>query len=291
MKSTGILALLLIGLLHLTVQESSAQEPAPEAAGTADVQKVELFDGTVLFGTIISESDTDLVLLSIGGVRFELLRSDIRSVSRARGSVVGREFWGEDPSGTRLFFTSTGRALPRGEGYAGVYLLTLPFAAVGVTDRFTMGGGAPVLFGEFTPFYLAPKLQVLRQPSLDVSVGSLMFFFGEDTQVGIAYGVATGGSRDVSVTGGLGFGFVGADFSRRPVGMLGLERRLTRRFKFVSENYALPVDDGALLLSGGIRILGEDFSGDIGLGAVASSDVGFCCLPVINLSYSFGRDP
>ena len=158
--------------------------------------------------------------------------------------------------------------------------------AVGVTDAFTLGGGAPAVLGEFEPFYLAPKLRVLSTPSAEVSVGTLVFFY-DDENVGVAYGVGTFGSPDGAVTVGLGFGYSGTDFESQPVAMIGGETRVSRRIKLMTENYFLPGETG-LLFSGGLRVIGERFSTDIGLaGAAGDGDTG-CCVPLLNFSYSFG---
>jgi hypothetical protein len=281
------LALLTLGPIALRGQEDPAIQLMPEQP----LFEVVLVDGTVLIGSIQEQSETTLVLVTLAGVTFELQRADIRSVAAASGSVVNSQFWRADPSSTRLFFTTTGRSLSRGEGYVGVYLLVLPFAAVGVTDRLTVAGGAPILFGEVQPAYLAPKLQVFRNATTQIALGTLMLI-GDDLNVGVAYGVGTFGSPDVAVTGGIGFGYAGADFSKNAVGMLGIERRVSGSIKLISENYFLPIDGGSLIVSAGIRILGKSLTGDVGLaGLIVGQDEPLCCLPLLNLSYAVGRLP
>ena len=281
------LALISIGPIALKGQEDLAGHLIPEQP----LFEVVLVDGTVLVGILSEQSEVRVSLITLAGVRFELQRSDIRSLSPASGSVVDNQFWRADPSSTRLFFTTTGRSLSRGEGYAGVYLLVLPFAAVGVTDKLTVAGGAPILFGEVQPAYLAPKLQIFRNATTQIALGTLMLL-GDDFNVGVAYGVGTLGSPDVAVTGGIGFGYAGSDFSKNAVGMLGFERRVSGSIKLISENYYLPIDGGSLLASAGIRILGKSLTGDIGLaGLLVGHDEALCCLPLLSLSYAFGRMP
>jgi hypothetical protein len=65
--------------------------------------------------------------------------------------------------------------------------------------------------------------------------------------------------------------------------MLGGERRLSRRVKFITENY---VFTGGGLLSGGVRFLGESLSADIGL--VTPVGVGeFFAFPIVNFVWKF----
>ena len=120
-----------------------------------------------------------------------------------------------------------------------------------------------MLFGEFEPFYVAPKVQLFGSPTAGLSLGTLLFLF-DDEQVGIAYGVGTFGSTDKAVTLGLGFGYSGDDFSSQPVAMIGGETRVSRRIKLITEKYFLPGETSAVL-SGGFRFIGERFSTDVGL--------------------------
>ncbi|MDE2783059.1 MAG: hypothetical protein OXK77_08895 [Gemmatimonadota bacterium] len=251
------------------------------------VYEIQLGDGSVLFARIAELDDEQVVLVTVSGVRLEVDRSQLREIVPARGRVQDGEFWSEDPGGTRLFFTATGRSLARGESYIGTYVVVLPFAAVGVTDRVTLAGGAPVLFGEFEPFYLAPKVQVVRTPTAQASVGTLVFLF-DDEMVGVAYGVGTFGNTDRALSAGLGYFYSGDELVNEPAFMLGGETRVSRRIKLISENYVLP-DRVGYVLSGGVRIMGDRFSTEVAVfGALADGDSG-CCLPIVNFSYAFGR--
>lgn len=80
-------------------------------------------------------------------------RTDIADLRLVQGRVVSGEFQPLDPHDTRLFFAPTARSLKRGEGYVGVYEIFLPFVQVGVTDRFSIGGGTPSIFArDFHPY-------------------------------------------------------------------------------------------------------------------------------------------
>ncbi len=268
----------------------AAQVDAGRLVPGEEVYEIRLQDGSRLFARITSVQGDAVVLTTTGGSRVEVARMQIAELVRAEGTVVNGEFWTEDPNVSRLFFTSTGRALEQGRAYIGTYLIVLPFVAVGVTDWFTIGGGAPLLLGEVQPFYVAPKLQLFRTERAAFSVGTLHFVLNEDfddTDVGIAYGVATLGTRDNAVTLGLGFGYAGSDFQSQPVAMIGGELRTSRRIKLLTENYFLPGETGAVF-SAGVRFLGERLSADVGVGGAAGDgDVG-CCVPLVNVSYVFG---
>lgn len=257
--------------------------PAPSDA----IYEVRLGDGSVIFARVLELDEERVVFETVGGARLDVERTGIEGVRPARGQTVDGEFRTEDPGGTRLFFTSTGRSLERGESYIGTYVVVLPFAAVGITDRFTIVGGAPVLFGELEPFYLGPKLQIIRQPEVQASIGTLAFFF-DDEVVGVAYAVGTFGDTDEALSAGIGYFYSGDEVLNEPAFMLGGETRVSRRIKLITENYILP-DAVGVVLSGGVRIIGDRFNTEVGaMGAIADGDGG-CCVPLINFSYSFGR--
>jgi energy-converting hydrogenase Eha subunit B len=255
-----------------------------------ELYEIRLTDGSTLFARVTSVESESVTLITSGGTRVEVDPSQVAAMQPAEGQLRSGEFWRADPNVSRLFFTSTGRALERGRAYFGTYLIVLPFVAVGVTDWLTVAAGAPILLGQMEPFYIAPKLQIIRTQSAAISIGTLHFVLNEDfddTDVGIAYGVGTFGSRDNAVTIGLGFGYAGSDFASRPVAMIGGELRGSRRVKLLTENYFLPGETGAVL-SAGVRFIGERFSADLGIGGAAGDGDAACCLPLINVSYVFG---
>ena len=249
-----------------------------EALTTGDtLYEIRLTDGSVLFARVTEVEGETIVLVTSGGARLEVARSQIREVRVAEGRVVEGEFWRKDPNTSRLFFTATGRTLDKGKAYVGTTLIVLPWVAVGVSDRVTLAAGAPLFFSEAQWFYVAPKVQLVRTPTAQISVGTL-FIVVDDERVGINYGVGIFGTPDNSLTVGLGFGFEGDDFSSQPVAMIGGEARASRRIKLITENYSLPGETGVLfsitenyslpgetgvLFSGGFRIIGERFSTDL----------------------------
>ena len=278
-------AALVLAMTVLLPAEALAQVPVPAEGDTIYV--VELDDGSRLIGHLLEASESVVVVRTLSGARVEVDRARVARMQAGRGRGVNGEYWETDGNSTRLFFTSTGRALGQGEAYVGTYFLFLPFVAVGVTDDFTLAAGAPVLFGEFEPVYIAPKLRVVDTEAVNLSLGTILFLFDEEA-VGIAYGVGTFGSEDHAVTAGVGFGYSGDEFESQPVAMIGAETRMSRRTKLVTENYFLPGETG-VVFSGGIRIVGRRFSSDFGVFGYVDEFETYCCLPVINVSYAFGR--
>lgn len=274
--------------------------PRPAAAQTDTVAVVadslytiRLSDGSVLYGRITEQSADGLTVQTQAGATVRLRRDQVVSVAPLRGRVVDGAVWGDDPHATRLFFGPTARAIPKGEGYFGVYELFFPFVSYGVTDRFTISGGTPVFpeaIGRL--FYVAPKYEVLRTPRASAAVGVLALFATEELtgSAGLLYGVGTFGTPDQALTVGATVPFVASgddsEIGDDPVLMVGGEARMSRRTKFITENYFMPGESSALI-SGGVRFFGERLSADFGLGAGFGGDDSSCCLPLVNFVYSF----
>ena len=277
--------------------------PAPAAAqvdsaiaAVDTIREIRLRDGSVIYGRIESDAGERLVIVTTAGARVEVDRAQVRSVSVVRGTFRGGEMWPEDPNRTRLFFAPTGRSLAAGDGYFGSFEAIFPFVSYGVTDRFTLSGGIPILpdaIGELA--YLAPKLQLVSAEGVDVSVGAFGFLTTEALgSAGLLYGVATLGSEDRAVTVGGGVPFLVTDedsdvFTETGLLMAGGEYRVSPRVKLLSENY-FSTDFNGAIYSFGVRIIGDRLSGDIGLAGITDDDGdGGCCLPVVNFVYNFRR--
>ncbi|MCA1558925.1 MAG: hypothetical protein LC753_10795 [Acidobacteria bacterium] len=257
-----------------------------DSVRTAATQELVLRDGSRLYGTIEQESETEISFRTVSGALITALRSDVISVKHRKGEVRRGEFQPRDPNSTRLFFGPTGRSLERGQTYLGVYEFMMPFVQVGVTDRFSIGGGTPLVFGIDDwerPFWVTPKLQLFHGASTDISVGALHAFDIDGDGGGIAYAVGTNGSPDGSVTAGAGMGYATGG-GRAAVVMIGGERRVRRNMKLITENYVW--NGGKGFASVGIRFFGERLSADLALASPIGADE-FFAFPMINFVYVF----
>jgi hypothetical protein len=289
---------LLVGLSMAAVAPAEAHAQAqPAAADTLVV--LTLLDGSRHVGRVVAETETAITFETTAGLRFEVDRGRIRSLTAVEGRVVDGELWPSDPNRTRLLLLSpTARTIPQGAGYVSAFWVVFPFVAYGVTDAFTVAAGTPVIpqvIGRVV--YVAPKLRVVHSPTLDVAVGALAFFATEaidQGSIGIAYGVATYGDAagDNAITVGAGWGWAlgggDAQISNDPLFMAGGEFRVGRTVKLVTENFFLPTESVGLV-SGGVRLFGERLSVDVGLAAPLGDLSEFVWFPVLNFVYNFGR--
>ena len=244
-----------------------------------------LNDGTRAYGTVERETADEIVFRTPAGATITVKRSDIVSMKQRDGRLEAGEFRRNDPHLTRLFFAPTARSLPRGKVSFGMFGYTMPFIQVGVTDRFSMGGGTPFMFGfdeADRPFWITPKFQIVNGERTQMAVGALHMVASGDS-VGIAYAVGSRGTADDAVTAGVGYAYTG-DGDGATVIMVGGERRVKNNLKFISENYIWQGGQG--LLSGGIRLIGDHFATDIALVAPIGMDL-LIVFPVVNFVYVF----
>jgi hypothetical protein len=275
------------GRVHAQGQDAAGGPPvAVEVPPDGVVQELELADGSRLFGRVEGKDGAQVVFRTSSGVRLELTRGEIRSL-RVRDRPHQGDLQPSDPNRTRLFFGPTARALPRGRGYLGVYELFVPFVQVGVTDRITVGGGTPLVFGDdgdSRPFWLTPKVQLLRGERTQVAAGLMHFVFtGDEDPVGIAYGVVTHGTSDASVTGGFGYGYASSE-RESWIGMVGGDKRVGRGVKLLAEGYVWQGGEGILM--GGVRLFGARLSADLGLATFVGGDDSFV-FPIVNVVWTF----
>jgi hypothetical protein len=289
----GLMIMLLAAGSALAGGEAAAQVPDLQPGAT--MWEIRLADGTAIVGVVVEATAERVTLETPAGTRVNVARSQIRAARVAEGRIVDGAYWFEDPNHTRLLLISpTGRSLTRGEGYVSAFWVVFPFAAYGVTDRFTIAGGTPILpmvIGRI--IYLAPKYRVFSQPGLDVAVGAISLFLTEKAAsgtAGIGYTVGTYGSSDRSVTAGAGWAYAVGEgeswASNRPAVMLGGDTRIGRTVKLVTENFVVPGESGTLL-SGGVRLFGERIAVDLGLAGFVG-DGEFAWVPAGNFVYNFG---
>jgi hypothetical protein len=277
----------MLSVFVLLSQPGRAVAQAPEAAGTVTRSELVLRDGSRLFGVIVSQDDTEVVFRTEAGATVTANRVEIASLREMTGVVVDGEFFPPDPNATRLFFGPTGRSLAKGQAYFGVYEFVMPFVQVGVTDRLSIGGGTPLVFGlgdeGDRPFWITPKLQLLNRSRTQVAVGTFHVFNPHGEGGGVGYVVGTHGDTGGSVTVGAGLAY-GTEGGRSGVLMIGGERQVRRSLKLITESYVWKGGDG--MASAGIRFFGDRLSADLAIAIPIGAEDLFA-FPMINFVYIF----
>lgn len=263
----------------------AASAQTPSASAPAELCELVLKDGSRVYGTIEKENDQEVVFRTQSGATLTARRDEIASLRLVKGRIQNGEFLRPDMHRTRLFFAPTGRSLQRGEVSLGVFQFVAPFVQVGVTDRISVGGGTPLVFGidDFErPFWVTPKVQIVNTGRVQAAAGLLHVFDIDGEGGGIAYGVGTFGNHDNAFTAGAGMGYSGDD--RTGIVMIGAEGRAGRHIKLITENYIWKNGDG--IISGGVRFLGERLSADLAL-AIPLGVGDIVVFPVVNFAYVF----
>lgn len=288
------LALIALSALARPVAAQAASTGAPAQPSAAPLiavapegitQELRLRDGSVVYGRVEAVTDGRVSFRTGTGATLDLAVADVVALTTMEGRVVAAEFWKDDPNPTRLFFGPTGRPLKKGEVYLGVYEIFMPFVQVGVTDRISIGGGTPLVFGGGgdRPFWFTPKVTLVSRPRTQVAAGAMHIMNVDGDNLGIAYGVVTQGSRDSAVSVGVGFAYERFEDVSAPVLMFGGEHRVRRNLKLISENY---VFEGGGIVSAGVRFLTGRLSADLGLAAPLGVDEVFV-FPMVNFVWTF----
>jgi len=270
----------LAGLLLLLSPAALAQQPRLPPVDSVKVVTLRLKDGTELVGRVVAATDSSVALVTAAGLQVKVPRSALVSWRAGSAAIVGGRLVRADPNVSRLFFAPTARTLPAGDGYFGDYYLFFPVVGYGVTDRVTLSGGMSLIPGVSLGdqlYFIAPKVGLVRTPSLALAVGALYggaALASEGVSGGVAFAVGTAGSEDHAITLGLGWPFVvGSGGTTNPWAMLGGETRLSDRTKLLAEVWKLPAADE---LPGvfGLRFFGERLAVDFGLIHVFGADMG-----------------
>jgi hypothetical protein len=268
-----------------TPTAASSQAVIVEVAAEGVTQEIELRDGTTAVGRVTGVEGDRLTFVTRGGATLTLLVADVTALSMVEGRDVAGQFWKDDPNPTRLFFGPTGRPLDKGDAYLGVYEIFMPFVQVGVTDRFSVGAGTPLIFGGGgeRPFWFTPKYTLVARPRTQAAIGVMHLANVDGDNLGIAYGAVTQGSRDSAVTVGVGFAYDRFEEASAPIVMLGGEHRVHQRLKLVTENY---IFEGGGIASGGVRFMTGRLSADLGLASPLGVDE-FFVFPMVNFVWTF----
>ncbi len=295
MKSNRVCLPVLFAIGLIAAVTTSASLGAQDTARTRErlrvvdstrIQVITMRDGSSLVGRIVSVR-ADTVDFQMGIGRVPVAVKDIRAISETdSGRMHAGQYWFPNPNATRLFFAPTGQMLKKGEGYFADYELFFPGFAYGVTDNVSIGGGVSIFPTGIDEqvYYLTPKVGMSFGEQVHLAAG-LLFAGTQGGTGGVGYGVGTFGDGDASATIGLGYGFAGGKIERKPVAMLGGEKRISRRIALVTENYLLPISDDNLVYSFGVRFMGEKLTTDLAIFNVVGS--GVIGLPYVDFVFRF----
>lgn len=206
----------------------------------------------------------------------------IRYLPVVAGGQAGIQF--DNPHPTRYFFGPSAIPLRKGERYYQNAYVLANSVQYGISDHFSMGGGAVIPFA----FFITPKwgYQVASKWHLGYGMLAATSFI-KDMNFGlaVAYGSATYGTKEHNVTLNAGWGAVKQQDpnssyawrgARRPMFTISAMTRISNRVMLVTENWLFSLKEYDFqtetytmknrgILTGGLRFMGEKNSFDFGV--------------------------
>jgi len=281
---------ILVLLLRVTAAARGGSPPnleegKVECAAPGQTQEIWTVDGEHFLGRIVAVTGDSVKVETRHGTMI-LAQTELRKIVLQEPEVTepAREPAYRNVNFTRLFFSPTGRLLPRGHGYFADYLLFFPMVSYGVTDFLTLGGGVSLFPSSDQIVYFTPKLEVYAQENAAVAAGLLLVELPGGDNEGIAYGVGTFSGPGASFTIGGGYGYVNGKPAQKPMVVLGFHLLSENTFSFISENWIFPEIPNPLV-SLGVRFSGQRLSADLALCRFLQSGEYF--FPFVDFVYTF----
>ncbi|WP_206986456.1 hypothetical protein [Hymenobacter telluris] len=265
--------------------------------------RAELRSGVIVEGELLARYRTQLELLPLDSGLVVVERADIVRLEPAPRPQHRATTHFDVGNGHRLFLLPTARNLRRGEGYFQQTDGGLYGASYGFTNNFSVGVLVSVL--PFLPLrnqvlLVTPKLSTKLSEKWHVGGGVLYTRLPKldpefkPVRTGIGYGIVTYGSADNNVSVGLGYAINKTGIDKTPVLHYGGQRRISRGWSVVSENFLLINDEPGTLGLFGARHAGRRFS--LGLGGIYLlpftnfKEDAFVGFPIyVDVVYRFGK--
>ena len=261
---------------------------------------IELKDGTIVKGKVLKKDTSAFLIESTAGLEVRVPFDKVSSYKFVQQGSDEAKFTRTDPNYSRLMFGPTGRPLKKGEGYFSDYYIFFPGVSYGFTNNFTLMAGFSTIPGANLSQqlkFISPKIGIRASDEFAMSVGALYLTVGGEFAAGIAYGVATFGDINKSLTTGIGFGFSkeegeSLNWADTPILMLGGNIRLSNSIALVSENWIILDNEfgfenqpfGIVL-----RFFGERVAVDAGFIITAEILKHGFPVPWLSFVYNFGK--
>ncbi len=268
--------------------------PALRAGERAEppVFRIQTFEGTILVGTIVSETETEIVFNT----------ETFGSVSIAKRHIAKKQLMSEfniesvSSIPNRYFFLNNTLGVPKGRGFFQNTWVFFNQFSYGVTDNFSIGAGLiPLfLFKTPTPVWIVPSLNIpVVKDNFSIGASFLFLFIaGEEGSLGLLTLGGTLGNRHNSLTLTLGYGMADGEWAKKPLVSISGMLRTSKKHYILAEFYSLSIFDeninwpilggrfnlGSLSLDYGLVFPGGDFSSDDIIG-----------LPWLSISIPMGK--
>lgn len=279
-----------------------SDHPIPD---TLSYREFNLKDGTHFYGRIVGETATDYDIKTNAGL-FKIRKTGIRSIntfnaiSGQMGANILASKWGRDKNAYKSIIGQTAYNMAKGDINLNQSALAFTTINYGLSDNFQIGFGTSLFFISTPPLLISPKASIELAPKFRLGVGAQIFGvpliqnaswtykFGS-----LVYSVATIGTQDLYISGGLGYGYVNGSFSSASLATISGACRVSKAVSFMGETFFIPQYDRIFLGIFGLRYRnpGGHSRWDFAIGTLSYTDVksgGFIIpVPLISYSYNF----
>jgi len=226
----------ILAIFLTLVQTVFGQDPV-----VPPVYRIQTLDGTILVGTIISETETEIVFKTetIGVVSIAINNIEKKELKDDFDKKL------ELSNPNRYFVMNNYIGLPKGKGYYQNTWILFNQVNYGLSDYFSVGGGLvpTFLFGGPTPMWIVPSISFPVVKDNFSLGGSFVFIFvpGERGSAGFFTFGGTIGNRHNNLSFNLGYGFSGGQWAESPLVSVSGMVRTGRRHHLLAENYFVNV--------------------------------------------------
>ncbi|MDR9364895.1 MAG: hypothetical protein RI575_06135 [Balneolaceae bacterium] len=262
--------------------------PSDVEVDSSKTVEVELQNGSILTGSILSLSEEEIELQQSDGRTFIHL-SRVREIRDVDLTKKGNQ-WFKNPNYSRLFFSPTAQPLQKNSGYYQNIYVFFNNVAYAVSDNIAFTGGfsmIPSVSISNQLYFFTGKVgfEVADGHYLGGGLGAASANTFEDALI-IGYANYTHGFHRGNITGGVTTFSIENEIGTYAL-YFGGDYRFIQRISFVTENFIFPEAGDELVLSYGLRFMGEKMSFDLaffrpGLG----TDIGFG-IPYVDFVFNF----
>jgi hypothetical protein len=238
---------------------------------------IELNDGTLISGNMVSEDDREIVVLTENKGRIILPKYTIKSRRLAlKTDYLDSKLIHKNPHPSRYFYSPSAFPLEKNTGYFNLTYFLVMQAQYGITDQLSVGVSSTFLL---MPLLINAKWSEKIADDLYVSFGGQLgrlWWTSESPIVGLGFGNVTYGNPEQNVTLNAGYGFLSYNDGENSglfMGSLCGNKRISDKISLMLDLFYLNDGTTPVVLGGpGLRIYsGKRVAWDIGIMALSYS--------------------
>jgi hypothetical protein len=238
---------------------------------------IELNDGTLISGNMVSEDNREIVVLTENKGQIILPKYTIKSRRLAlKTDYLDSKLIHKNPHPSRYFYSPSAFPLEKNTGYFNLTYFSVMQVQYGLTDEFSVGVSSTFLL---MPLLINAKWSEKIDDNLYVSFGGQLgrlWWTSESPIVGLGFGNVTYGNPEQNVSLNVGYGFLSEEGENSGLFMGSVcgNKRISDKVSLMLDLFYLNDGVSPVVLGGpGIRIYsGKRVAWDIGIMAFSYSE-------------------